>query len=272
MTCQVSVSNISLGHNSMKSCIKKPEDSTFAPRGSALREILRRASSGRVSISDILKYQSTEATADLSDSSLRSTSSPEINYSSHSSERRASESIRSLFAKLGSSRQVFVEKKRESVVRFSDVCIREYDVTASHHPGSRSGVPIELGWKYNILDPQSVNLYEFNRATTRSSHITEKKLTPVDRRRILKEHGVTDAEIEEASKYAAILRNKRKRSLQMRKHDGLYESMEEFGDQIKKMFGCKGKNSTSCAVASAGLHPSFWNDPKNIDTLYLLDK
>lgn len=272
MTCQVSVSNISLGHNSMKSCMKKPEDSTFAPRGSTLREILRRASSGRVSISDILKYQSTEATADLSDSSLRSTSSPEINYSSHSSERRASESIRSLFAKLGSSRQVFVEKKRESVVRFSDVCIREYDVTASHHPGSRSGVPIELGWKYNILDPQSVNLYEFNRATTRSSHITEKKLTPVDRRRILKEHGVTDAEIEEASKYAAILRNKRKRSLQMRKHDGLYESMEEFGDQIKKMFGCKGKNSTSCAVASAGLHPSFWNDPKNIDTLYLLDK
>jgi hypothetical protein len=113
---------------------------------------------------------------------------------------------------------VFVEKKDERAVRFGDVCIREYDVTASHHPGGRAGEPIELGWKYNILDPQPINMYEYSRATTRSSHITEKKLTPVDRRRILKEFGVGDSEIQEASKYAAMLRNKRKRSLQMRKH------------------------------------------------------
>jgi hypothetical protein len=61
--------------------------------------------------------------------------------------------VRALFALLGTSRREVptdqpladVNEERISVVHFGDVLIREYDITASHHPGGTSGVPIEVG-------------------------------------------------------------------------------------------------------------------------------
>jgi L-serine deaminase len=126
----------------IKSCMKRPSQASIADsRGSlrdkSLREVLRRVSSRRASISEVLRSQGTESTIEMSSSS----------HTSDSFEHRPSESCRTLFFKLGgSSRQVFAEKtdERKSIVRFSDVSIREYDITASHHPGGRACVPIEV--------------------------------------------------------------------------------------------------------------------------------
>jgi hypothetical protein len=157
------------------------------------------------------------------------------------------------------------EKERKSLIQFGNVYIREYEVTAGHHPGGRSGVPIELGWNYNKLDPQPIDEYESYRSTERSSDITEKKLTHIDRRRILKEFGVTDNEILEATRHAAQLRNRRRRSLAVMNHDGLFEMIENVRDGMKRVFGCGNERSSTCAVASSALHPSFWKEPRNFE-------
>jgi hypothetical protein len=59
----------------------------------------------------------------------------------------------------------------------------------------------------------------------------------------------------------------------MQRHDALYERMEEMRNGVKRAFcRCDGRRNSNCAVAGSGLHPSFWNEPKNFEALYLLDK
>ena len=139
----------------MKSCLKKPPQTPSCCKRPSLREIVRRASSRRGSIHEVLKTQ-TETTTEsiLSDSC--------------SSSRRTSESIRTLFARLhGSSRRVFVEQERErkSLIQFGNVYIREYEVTAGHHPGGRSGVPIEVsilsGLNFSCFNMEFISMHKY---------------------------------------------------------------------------------------------------------------
>lgn len=248
----------------MKSCLKKPPQSPQCHKRPSLREVIRRASYRRVSTNihdEQLTMQSETTEHSISDSC--------------SSSRRVSESFRTLFARSqGSSHRIFAgrEKEKKSLIKFGDVNIREYEVTAGHHPGGRSGVPIELGWKYNKLDPQPIDEYESHRSILRSSDITERKLTPIDRRRILKEFGITDKEIWEATRHAAQLRNQRRRSLAAIDHDGLFHILEDMRDGLKSVFGCWNERSSTCAVASSGIHPSFWKEPRNFEALFLLEQ
>ena len=113
-----------------KSCMKKstPEESISDSRQS-LGSILRRASfpmHHRVS--------------------GKSKSSESSNISSSESSRRLSATFLSLFDRLGSSCRLErnMTKEKQTVVQFGSVAIREYEVTASHHPGGRAGVPIEV--------------------------------------------------------------------------------------------------------------------------------
>ena len=65
----------------------------------------------------------------------------------------------------------------------------------------------------------------------------EKKLTRLEREKILKQFGATEKEIQEASKRAADIRNKRKKSISMRQHDKFYEKVERAERGIMKVFG-----------------------------------
>jgi len=184
------------------------------------------------------------------------------NISSTESSRRVSATFLSLFDRFGSSRRVEhnTTKEKETVVQFGSVAIREYEVTASHHPGGRAGVPIELGWRYNVFEPILIDDFESHRSTTRSTDFySEKKLSPRERERILRQFGVTDSEMRQAAKRAAILRGKRRRSLAMRHRDKWHEKIESFCDHIKYAVGCKKKVSLY-AVHDSGLHPSFWSE------------
>lgn len=127
----------------MKSCLKKPPQSPQCHKRPSLREVIRRASYRRVSTNihdEQLTMQSETTEHSISDSC--------------SSSRRVSESFRTLFARSqGSSHRIFAgrEKEKKSLIKFGDVNIREYEVTAGHHPGGRSGVPIEVSSTFSAL-------------------------------------------------------------------------------------------------------------------------
>ena len=55
-------------------------------------------------------------------------------------------------------------------------------------------------------------------------------------------------------------------------HDELFEMFENVRDGMKRVFGCGNERSSTCAVASSGLHPSFWKEPRNFEALYLLEQ
>eukprot|EP00804_Cyclotella_cryptica_P007582 CCRYP_010656-RA/>CCRYP_010656-RA protein AED:0.03 eAED:0.03 QI:248/1/1/1/1/1/2/467/243 len=242
MQCHPQTANGSLPS---KGCMKKTTlDESISDSHRSLRSIFRRAS-----------YPVHHRDCGVSDA-INAT-----HISSSVENRRPSESILSLFTRLGSSRRVEhgVKKEKEAAVQFGDVVIREYEITASHHPGGRSGVPIELGWRYNVLEPIHVDDFESHRSTTRSADFhSEKKLTPRERERILRQFGVTESEMRQAAKRAAILRGKRRRSLALRHHDKFHEKLESFFDHVKYALGCK-KRCSLHAVDNSGLHPSFWN-------------
>mmetsp|Transcript_39309 Transcript_39309/g.82664 ORF Transcript_39309/g.82664 Transcript_39309/m.82664 type:complete len:322 (+) Transcript_39309:229-1194(+) len=145
---------------------------------------------------------------------------------------------------LDSSNPMVYPEKNE--LRFFDVEVREYDVTVSDNPGVRAGVAIELSWNYHITDREHIDTFEERRSQERSKDFKkEKKLTRLEREKILRESGATQKEIDEAAKRAASIRNARKKSIAMRQHDKFYESVEKRTSFVKKIFGGRRRSSAS---------------------------
>ncbi len=117
----------------------------------------------------------------------------------------------------------------------------------------------QLGWKYNILKSTPLEEFETIRSPQRSPNFDkDKRLTRHERQRILREFGFTDKDIQVAAKRAAIIRNKRKRSIELMRHDHLYEALEEV-----KIFICGGCKTASDAVLEnygSKVHPSLVAD------------
>ena len=136
-------------------------------------------------------------------------------------------------------------------LRFADVEIREYEVTVSHNPGVKSGVALELGWRYNVHEPIQIDEFEAKRSTERSQEfMKEKKLSKFERERLLKKFGVTQKDMDVAAKQAAIIRNQRKKSIRLRRHDKLHEKIENGTSNVKSMLQRLGRRHVNETVAA----------------------
>jgi len=125
---------------------------------------------------------------------------------------------------------------------------------ASHNPGGTEGVPLELGWDYNVLKRMHLDAFEDRRFMERAMDFKkEKRLTRQHRENILKEFGATKKDIQAASKRAAVIRNKRKKSIAKRRLDKFHESVENHTSSIKSWFN-KGRAKSK---------------PKKMDIAYL---
>lgn len=118
---------------------------------------------------------------------------------------------------------------------------------------------VQLGWSYNMLEHTHIDTFEEKRSKERSPNfMKEKKLTKHDREKILREFGATEKEIQEAAKRAAVIRNARKKSIEMRQHDKLHEQVESFVRSIKRAFSRKKSSITTDEIQDLErLHPTL---------------
>lgn len=132
--------------------------------------------------------------------------------------------------------------QRSASVRFFDVEVREYDVTASDNPCVNGGAAIELGWDYSVLDRLHLDTFEDKRSAERSTDFSkEKRLTKLERDEILRQFGATPKEIQQATKRANIIRNQRMKSIATKNKDKEHEAWENRLREIKKRFSFKKK-------------------------------
>ena len=119
-------------------------------------------------------------------------------------------------------------------LRFGFVECREYDITVSDNPASKSGASVELGWNYNVKKSVHIDTFEEIRRPLRAKDFQRDKRMPKwERERLLREFGVTDLQIQQAAKSAAMIRNQRKKSIQMIQHDKLHEKFENSMNRVK---------------------------------------
>ncbi len=123
-------------------------------------------------------------------------------------------------------------------VSFSNLQIREYDVTLGDHPSCSFGPPVSLGWDYQ--DAQVVPLEKYEKA--RSNKFPRRKSPQLrlsyDVRKylLLKTKGYTKAELREAMKEVERIKHERKMTDMMRPLEPLDEVMEGVIEHVKGMF------------------------------------
>ena len=86
----------------------------------------------------------------------------------------------------------------------------------------------------------------------------EKKLTRLEREKLLREFGATDKEIQQAGKRSAEIRNKRRKSIEMRQHDKFHETVERRLSSFKDIFSRRSsKKVDSSYLDMERLHPTL---------------
>ena len=104
----------------------------------------------------------------------------------------------------------------------------------------------QLGWKYNVLDRLHLDTFEAKRSKERSKNFKhEKKLSKLERERLLRQFGATEKDMADAAKRAARIREKRKKSIEMRQHDKLYEKIENAKTAARRLMRLGSKRSSS---------------------------
>jgi hypothetical protein len=93
-------------------------------------------------------------------------------------------------------------------IRFESVQIRLYHQTLGDNPAVTYGPPITLDWKYDEMSPVKVDEYEGTRGD-RISDSNKLFLSSMDRRRVLKNKGFSEDEIDRASLEAEKARKER---------------------------------------------------------------
>ena len=144
---------------------------------------------------------------------------------------------RSFFAKSMGDKKI--PSKSKQCLRFGFVECREYDISVSENPASKSGASVELGWNYNVKKSVHIDTFEEIRRPQRATDFqNDKRLNKFERERLLREFGITDLQIQQAAKSAAIIRNQRKKSIQMIQHDKLHEKFENSLARVKSSLQC----------------------------------
>lgn len=99
-------------------------------------------------------------------------------------------------------------QSKTKCVSFSNVNIREYEITICDHPGTSVGPSISLGWKYNENLSFNMNTYELIKDAKGRRESKDLSLSRWERENLLFEFGFSRSEIERSSK---IKKPKRKR-------------------------------------------------------------
>jgi len=123
-------------------------------------------------------------------------------------------------------------------VSFSNLQIREYDLTLGDHPSCSYGPPVSLGWDYR--DAAVVPLEKYEKA--RSNKFPRRKSSQlvlsynVRKYLLLKTAGYTKAELREAMKEVERIKHERKMTDMMAPLEPLDEVMEGVINHVKGMF------------------------------------
>ena len=107
---------------------------------------------------------------------------------------------RSILKKSDSSVEMLLSRNQiTKKVSFSDVQIRDYDVTIGDHPDCSIGPPLSLGWDFEENPSVEIDQYEINRAPRRTRR--ELALNYYHRTYILEQvSGLSKEDIEQAVK------------------------------------------------------------------------
>ena len=78
-----------------------------------------------------------------------------------------------------------------------------------------------MGWRYDEAERVDLDSFEEKRIDERAPNFRkDKKLTKLDRERVLREFGATQTEVQNAAKRATIIRNKRMKSIAIARSGG----------------------------------------------------
>ena len=120
---------------------------------------------------------------------------------------------------------------------------------------------LQLGWDYEVQEHLHLDTFEDKRSKERSKDFQkEKKLTRLEREKILRESGWTRKEIQEVTKRATIIRNKRRKSIAMVKQDEKHEKAENRLRKLRSLLGFgrkKEKYSPGEAMDVEQFHPTL---------------
>lgn len=129
-------------------------------------------------------------------------------------------------------------------VKFSDIEIREYEMTASDNPGVSKGPGIGIGWKYVEMESLSVELFEKHHPPRRS--MKEIKVTTRERMDRLRDSGYTQREIQQIVKQINIAKRKRQGTLDRMKLHTAHEKVSHFVHRLfKRRWNCERQTSRS---------------------------
>lgn len=119
--------------------------------------------------------------------------------------------------------------KIKRVTSFSNIEIREYDITLGDNPGGAGGPPISLDWKYNDAFTQvmEVDQYEEYRPPRRT-RLEMHMCSSVRSYRLMKEQGFTLDDMRKAAKSANDIRKQRNKTLKrVSQRDALKQTLSK---------------------------------------------
>ena len=120
-----------------------------------------------------------------------------------------------------------------------------------------------MGWRYDEAERVDLDSFEEKRIDERAPNFKkDKKLTKLDRERVLREFGATQKEVQNAAKRATIIRNKRKKSIAIARSGGdkRDEQLEYVLNKLKSILPFSSKRSYS-----ERLHPCLMASIMGID-------
>jgi len=132
--------------------------------------------------------------------------------------------------------------QRSRSVRFSNVEIREYEITLDDHPETSNGPSISLGWKYNKLISFKVQTFELIKNAKGRRDLNDLLLSQWERENLLFNFGYSRAEINKS------LKNKEKFKSQTKSIMKIWRSL------LNLVHDTQGK---VCQTKSCTLKPSF---------------
>lgn len=124
----------------------------------------------------------------------------------------------------------FEERK---IFRFGTCKVREYPRVLGDNV-CMFGAPISISWEHQSEKEYDLDEYEEAYLQTRRTQ-TELKMPSKHRDKILREIGYSAKEIQEAIKKSNIVRNQRKRTVEMLKMQSVHEAFEKMGRVGKKI-------------------------------------
>ena len=123
-----------------------------------------------------------------------------------------------------------------------------------------------MGWRYDEAERVDLDSFEEKRIDERAPNFKkDKKLTKLDRERVLREFGATQTEVQNAAKRATIIRNKRMKSIAIARSGGdkRDEQLEYVLNKLKSIF--RPFSSKRSGSGLERLHPCLMASMMGID-------